>query len=1100
MTLMAVFQTLLYRYSSQEDFAVGTPAAGRLRPETEDLIGYFINTLAVRADLSGDPAFRDLLARVRKTSLEAFDNQELPFERLVQEINPPRDLSRHPLFQVMFVLHNTPQVTEDLPELQLSALDTGLGDLAADFDLTMVVNEGEQGIHVSLDYRTDLFDEATVVRMLEQFELLLERLVIDPDQPVSQLPLLNDQQRHELLVDWNRTDADASQLTCVHQMFETQAAAAPGAIATVFDGQTQTYGQLNAQANRLAHYLQGQGVGSEALVGICLERSSEMLVALIAILKAGGAYVPLDPDYPRQRIDFVAADSRPAVVLTTSQLANRFTAPDARVVCLDTDSARIADCSEANISCTTNPNSAMCVLYTSGSTGQPKGVVLEHRGIANYLLYWKSLLRLDSNDRVLFKTPLGFDVSIEEVFGGLSCGACIVVAKEGGHREADYLAGLCANDGVTTASFVPTMLRTFLEESEISRCRLLKKVTCGGEILPPDLVDLFFERLDAELFNLYGPTEASISVTAWRCRREDQQASIPIGRPLPNVRTYILDERHNPVPIGVPGELYIGGMAVARGYLNRPELTAQQFIPDPFNSGLDNRLYRTGDLCRYLPDGNIAFVGRKDGQVKISGVRIELEEVEAALTRHSAVAQAAVVDRTTASGSKYLAAYLVVRERYADSDATGSELAKELRSFLRSSLADSVIPQAFHFLTSLPQLNSGKVDRAALPDVAAAPASDDYIAPQTDVEKQLAAIWCEVLHRGRIGTNDNFFEHGGHSLLAVRAMVRAREALGVRLPVATMFVAPTIAEMAEHIEAVLRNEPTEQSDDVPHEGHAMQLVEEIAASLVGKSAHDGQSLAPLRTGGTARPLFCIHGLGGHIAAFFPLARGLTRERPVYGLQGQGLDAGQQPHDRIEDMAAFYLDEIRQVQPHGPYLLAGWSMGGIIALEMSQQLAAVGETVDLLAMFDTYLSIPEYERLDLDEQSVIRWIAPQLNIPAGELKKLSLEQQWQRIADAADLADGIGVTEIRRLAAVCKAHLAACATYRPKPHRGRAILFQAGGHDRTFDRRWKKLCPALEVETAAGDHYSMLRKPNVDALAERLDKYLAAADAAEFPRY
>jgi amino acid adenylation domain-containing protein len=1101
MFCLAAFQTLLHRYSDTDDIAVATPVANRMQPETQRMLGLFINTLVLRSDLSGDPSFRAILGLVRQTSIDAYDRQELPFERLVADLQPHRDLNIHPLAQVMlsFNQRTTSQRVEQRQDLKVGFQTTSI-TLEADemFDLTLVLTDIEQGLHGQFTYDNGLFDDETIERMADHFQVLLEAVIENPDRRLSELPLLTDAERTQILNEWNQTDVEYADALCVQQLFETQAERTPHAVALVFQNQTTTYENLNVRANQLANHLLKCRVGPETPVGICLEPSPDMIVAILAILKAGGTYVPLDPDDPRERLDFILADSRPAVVLTTSRLKKAISVSDAHIVCLDSDRKTI-DC-ESKIApdCRIDGDCALCILYTSGSTGNPKGAVNLHRGVRNYLLWKREYLRHGPDDRILFATPLSFDVSVEEVFDALVCGGRMVIATADQKRDPSYLVRLMADEGVTTACFVPSILRVLLEDEQIEECRSLRSVLCGGEALHPDLMNRFFDRVNADLYNIYGPTEASMGVTAWKCEPGYPRGVIPIGQAISNVRIYILDEQRNPVPIGVAGELYIGGVAVARGYLNREDLNAEAFLPDLFSKGANDRLYRTGDRCRWLPDGNIEFLGRWDGQVKISGTRIELGEVEAAINRYEGIAHAAVVTRESAPGHKYLAAYVVPRHHRADDEAACETLTHDLRRFLKAFLPDYIMPQVFEVMDVLPQLPSGKVNRAALPAVAPVAAVRRYIPPRTPIEQQLAAICADVLKRDRIGIYDNFFESGGHSLLAVQMMVRIRVALTVELPVAVLFSAPTIAELAERIEAAQRGEVDpmveEDEDDVAPE---RRVVDEFAAnllapSMIQRSNHKtGSSVVPLRSGGSDTPLFCIHGLGGHIAGFLPLANALAEGRPVYGLQAQGLEPGQQPHDRIETMAEFYLDEIRDVQPHGPYLLVGWSLGGLIAIEIAQRIQATGETVAMVGMLDSYLSMARFQLLAsrVDDRSVIRWLAPQLNLPVKELKKLPLDQQWERIAEAANLSDGIGVVEIRRLAEVCKAHLTAAARYKPQTYKDPIVLFQADMGRNGLDRRWKSLCPQLRVEPAPGDHYDMLRKPNVDRLAERLDEYI-----------
>jgi thioesterase domain-containing protein/acyl carrier protein len=637
------------------------------------------------------------------------------------------------------------------------------------------------------------------------------------------------------------------------------------------------------------------------------------------------------------------------------------------------------------------------------------------------------------------------------------------------------------------------MLQLLLEDME--GCGCLKRVISGGEALTPDLMERFFKRLDAELYNDYGPTETSIAVSTWKCRPDYQRRIIPIGRPISNVRLYVLDGDRKPVPVGVPGELYIGGMAVGKGYLNRPELNAERFLPDPFSGVETDTIYRTGDRCRWLPDGHIEFLGRRDNQVKIYGARVELGEVEAAVCSHPQVAHAAAVVRQSAPGFNSLAAYVVPRGRQAQTADARGEFVQDLKRYLKTTFPAYLVPQAFKVMEALPQLVSGKVNRRALPVIAPVKKTvSRYVAPRSPLERQLAAIWAELLECDRVGAHDNFFKLGGHSLLAVRMMVQARSTLGTTLPVTVLFAAPTVAELAERIEAAERGEfdaGTPESDlPEPHLPEP-DLMEELTDSMLQPPRGGDRVLIPLRTGGASTPLFCIHGLGGHVAGFLPLATGLAKPRPMFGLQAQGISSQEQPHDSVEAMASCYLKAIREEQPHGPYLLAGWSMGGVIALEVAHQLRAADQEVALVALLDTYLSSDELPVEAADEHSVLRWLAPHLNLSLEKLKRLPLEQQWERIAAQTQAAEGIGMIEIRRLAQVCIAHLSALASYTPAPYPGRVVLFQAKT-DEDLDPRWQSLCPYLRVEMVPGNHYSMLRKPHAKVLADRLDRCLGKA--------
>ncbi|MGH8000645.1 MAG: amino acid adenylation domain-containing protein, partial [Brasilonema sp.] len=664
MTLLAAFKTLLYRYTGQTDILVGSPIASRNRAEIESLIGFFVNILVLRTNLDGEPSFRDLLSRVKSTALAAYVHQDLPFEKLVEELQPERHLSYNPFFQVAFVLQNVPLPTPKLSDISIIAQEGYSG--TAKFDLTLFMEDREHALVATAEYNTDLFDADTITRMLGHFQTMLESIVANPKQNLRDLPLLTPAERQTMLVKWNDTQVDYPRDLCIHQLFEQQVERTPNAIALsarsanaiVFENQQLTYCELNNRANQLAYYLQKLGVKPEVLVGICMERSPEMVVGLLAILKAGGAYVPLDPAYPKERLTFMLADAKVSVLLTQQSLLKELPQHQAQVICLDSDTqAIIAHQSQENLVSGVQPQNLAYVIYTSGSTGKPKGVMNSHQGLSNRLLWMQDAYQLTATDRVLQKTPFSFDVSVWEFFWPLFTGAQLVLAKPGGHKDSAYLVELIAKEQITTLHFVPSMLQVFLEEPELSKCSSLKRVICSGEALSFELQEKFFTHLDGQLYNLYGPTEAAIDVTFWNCQRNSHQQIVPIGRPIANTRIYLLDKYLHPVPIGVPGELHIGGVGLARGYLNRPELTNEKFISNPFTPG--ERLYKTGDLARYRRDGSIEFLGRIDYQVKIRGFRIELGEIEAVLNQHPGVQVATTVLQENESGDRRLTAYLV---------------------------------------------------------------------------------------------------------------------------------------------------------------------------------------------------------------------------------------------------------------------------------------------------------------------------------------------------------------------------------------------------------------------------------------------------------
>jgi amino acid adenylation domain-containing protein len=676
MTLLAAFVTFLGRYSAQEDIVVGSPIANRQRAELEPLIGFFVNTLVLRNNLQGNPSFLDLLQRVKQLALAAYAHQNLPFEQLVEVLQPERSLSYSPLFQVMFVLQNAPMGQLELPGLTLTPVEMESG--TAKFDLTLVMTETEQGLQGIWEYNRDLFDASTIRRMISQFQTLLEGIVAHPDQRLAELPLLSAAERHQLLREWNNTPVPYPQTQCLHQLFEAQVGRTSAATAVVFADQSLTYTQLNQRANQLAHYLQQRGVGLDGLVGICIERSLEMVVGLLGILKAGAAYVPLDPGYPADRLTFMLEDSQISVLLTSQALATRLPDLGIPVIYLDTDWEAISQSSEDNPVSQASGENLAYMIYTSGSTGQPKGAMNTHRGVCNRLLWMQDTYALTAADRVLQKTPFSFDVSVWELFLPLLTGACLVMAQPGGHQDPAYLIQLIVAQQITTLHFVPSMLRVFLEEPDVETCTSLKRVICSGEALSLNIQARFFPRFACELHNLYGPTEAAIDVTYWHCQPESQRQTVPIGRPIANTQIYILDPYGQPVPIGVAGELYIGGDGLARGYFRRPDITAEKFIPNPFSEQPGERLYKTGDLARYLPDGAIEFLGRLDYQVKIRGFRIELGEIEAGLAKHPAIAETVVLARKNHFDETHLVAYLVPDTEYQSSQIeTGTEFYAE---------------------------------------------------------------------------------------------------------------------------------------------------------------------------------------------------------------------------------------------------------------------------------------------------------------------------------------------------------------------------------------------------------------------------------------
>jgi amino acid adenylation domain-containing protein len=798
MTLLTGWKSLLARYSGQHDLVVGVPIAGRTRTELEPLIGFFVNTLVLRTDLAGDPSFTEALRRVRAVALGAYAHQDVPFEKLVEELQPERDLSRNPLCQVAFQLFSAsrPRASRGARASDSAVLDVERG--TANFDLGFTLAEDGDRLVGRIEYNTDLYEPATIERLAKHYRNILADAVADPSRPLSQLEPMSAAERQQVLFGFNDTAADYPDVPLA-QLFEAQVERTPAALAIKSEDGELSYRALNARANQLAHHLRGLGVGPGVVVGLALPRSLDLVVSLLATLKAGGVYLPLDPGYPPERLGFMVAEADVTVLLTRSELIDTCPpAPDASLLCLDQLVPVLAARPVVDPPASAGPDDLAYIIFTSGSTGRPKGAMNTQRGICNRLHWMQEAFPLDGSDRVLHKTPIGFDVSVWELIWPLLAGATMIVAAPGEQGDPRYLVDLMARERVTTVHFVPSLLDRWLEAPGLETVQHLRRVICSGEALTPTLVTRFFQRVRGELHNLYGPTEAAIDVTAWRCSPASEGGgpvggSVPIGRPIKNLRMYVLDERRRPLPIGVPGELYIGGVGLARGYVGRPDLTAERFVPDPFADNPEARLYRTGDRGRWRLDGAIEFLGRLDHQVKIRGVRIELGEIEAALAAQPQVREVVVVPADDPGGGQCLVAYLV--------PAGGGMSPRELRAALATRLPEQMIPSVFVEMAALPHTPSGKVDRRALPapDREGGARDRELVPPRSALERDLTRIWAEVLGITRVGVDDNFFELGGHSLLATQVVARLRSVLDVDLPLRSFFEAPTVAELARTV-------------------------------------------------------------------------------------------------------------------------------------------------------------------------------------------------------------------------------------------------------------------------------------------------------------
>ncbi|MDJ0615616.1 MAG: amino acid adenylation domain-containing protein [Calothrix sp. MO_192.B10] len=1069
-TLATAIKVLLYRYSAQSDIVLGTLISQRGRSELEGIIGNFLNPLVLRSDLSGNPSFCELLKRVRNVCLSAYSHQDVPFQKVVEALHPEYQINQNPMFQVAFTI-DPPLVTAD--KLGWKAFYFEVDPEISKFDLTFYLLEEEsEGMVLLTEYNTDLFDATTIKRMNGHLNTLLVGIVTNPKQSIAELPLLTESERHQLLVEWNNTQVDYPKDKCIHHLFEEQVERTPDAVAVVFEDQELTYQQLNCQANQLAHYLQTLGVKPEVLVGICVERSLEMVVGLLGIIKAGGAYVPLDPNYPTERIAYMLSDSAVPVLLTQSKLVEELPSTVGKLVLLDAHWNGINSKPQHNPVHQIKPNQLAYVMYTSGSTGKPKGVMVAHQGLCNLAWAQIRLFDVEQNSSILQFASFSFDASIWEIVMSICSGARLFMGTTESLRPGAELIELLQKQVITHVTLSPSALATLTNQT----LPTLENIIVAGEACTKELVEQW--SVGRHFFNAYGPTESTVCATVAECTNINYKP--PIGRPIANTVIYILDKHLQPVPIGVPGELHIGGAGLARGYLNRPELTEQKFIPNPFSNKPGSRLYKTGDLARYLPDGNIEFLGRIDNQVKIRGFRIEVGEIEAVLAQHDNVREAVVIAREDIPGDKRLVAYLTTND--------AKNTINDLRSFLKTKLPEYMIPGAFVLLEAMPLTPNGKVNRRGLPvpDASSLVRETSFVAPRDSVELQLAQIWSKILGVSSIGVQDNFFDLGGHSLLAVRLMADIEKQFGKNLSLADLFQGATIEQLA-----ILLHQNTD--------------------------THSWSPLVAIQPQGNHPPFFCMPGSGGNVVYFHQLAHHLGNDQPFYALQPPSLDGVSEPFSTVEEVAVYYLQAIQSLQPSGPYFLGGHSFGVLVAFEIAQQLQKQGETVALLALFDLPARLPGStpKQLDWDDARWLTNIAHILEMLSGKnlgidyetLKPLNPEAQLNHLKQQMEIVNLLppnsGIERVRGIVKTIKADELAFMSYLPQGgYQGRITLFRTRGvyqdklgmlgeipTDPTWG--WNQFSSQpVEVDVVPGNHTTMLGEPHVQVLAEKLKFCLA----------
>ncbi|WP_066383167.1 non-ribosomal peptide synthetase [Anabaena sp. CA = ATCC 33047] len=1067
--LVSCWQILLWRLTEEAKIVIGIAADGRKYEDLETVIGLLTKYLPLSTTLENNFSFREVLQIVSQSVQENFEWQEyFSWENLPDSAFLPFSFE----FQTEAAQYTTDDVSFSIYK-QFACTER--------FRVKLSCVQQADGLIAGFDYDVNLFSAEIIEILAGYFQTLVTSAVDNPETAINQLALLNESDRHQLLVKFNDTQVDFSDQKCFHQLFTEQVARTPDNVAVIFESQQLTYAELNSRSNQLAHYLQKQGVKPEVLVGIYMNRSLDMIISLLGILKAGGAYLPIDADLPVENVSLRLQDSQTPILLTQQHLAQELEIETVNVICVDELEQDLITESSDNPHTDSSIENLAYVIYTSGSTGKPKGVAVEHQQLINYLYGIRERLNLPAKSSFATVSTLAADLGNTAIFPALSTGGCLHIISKERATDPQALEDYFSTHSIDCLKIVPSHLEAILTSVNNKSVFPQQRLILGGEAASWNLINKIQQLApECTIINHYGPTETTVGVLTYQLCSDNckyQSVTVPLGRPLPNTQIYILDEQMQPVPLGVKGELYIGGASVTRGYLHRPELTQIKFIANPFSQDGKAFLYKTGDLARYLPDGNIEFLGRVDNQVKIRGYRIELEEITTVLSQHSSVQQAVVLLQEDETGNQRLVAYIVPRK-----DVIAN--VDDWRDFLKSKLPEYMIPSAFMKLKTLPLTSNGKVNRQALPmvDLLNETTENAFVPPRESIELQLKNIWEEILQIRPIGVKNNFFEVGGHSLLAVRLIARIEKSFQQKIPLSAFLKNPTI----EHLAGILRQEPASIS----------------VSPLV--------SIQPL---GNQKPFFCIHPSEGHVICYYHLAKYLGAERPFYGLVAPGLYGECEPYNQIEDMANFYIQALKKVQPEGPYLLGGWSMGGVIALEMAIQLQKQGENVDFLALIDSKPPTLNNHHQDFSKVTDAQLLA---NIAIGTaasfgkdlsflkttLETIAPEKQLSYVLDIMKKEDflppDISLEQISYFLAVNKANHQAIINYRAKLYSGKVSFFQAS-HSLNIQEveqisqdanerilAWNQLVQEItDVHILPGDHYTILEEPHVQVLAEKL---------------